>query len=348
MPLLEDAVPVVMVRGGKILHDQEVVGDASALAAGGRLQRVDGLWQSLKDARDRWKAAHSGARFHGVALFAFDATTPAIVVKSVFQTAAFAGYPNGQLAVRGVDKTVKRLNVDAIVPLPPPAGREIASGARLLVGIRPSKVSVAWRNEGSAPAGAELGSVAELGERVARDWTARGVHRDGNDKAFDQAIVYVANEIDYAGIVATVDALYATKRDFAFEGRTERVPALNVSLAMPEEMSASGDPLRAAFIGRLPPEVIQRIVREGFDGMRHCYEKALAKNAALEGKVQIRFVIDKDGKVAEVADAGGSTLNDASAVACILHEFGRLTFPPPEGGVVTVVYPLVFRASGEP
>jgi len=64
--------------------------------------------------------------------------------------------------------------------------------------------------------------------------------------------------------------------------------------------------------------------------------------------VRVRFVIQATGKVADVGDAGESTLPDTDAVKCMMHEFGKLSFPRPEGGIVTVVYPLVFNVDASP
>jgi hypothetical protein len=94
--------------------------------------------------------------------------------------------------------------------------------------------------------------------------------------------------------------------------------------------------------GRLPPEVIQRIVRQNFGRFRLCYENGLKSNAKLEGKVSVKFVIDKKGKVSSVSD-GGSAMPDKGVLGCILRAFHGLEFPEPEGGIVVVVYPILFK-----
>ena len=93
--------------------------------------------------------------------------------------------------------------------------------------------------------------------------------------------------------------------------------------------------------GRLPPEVIQRIVRQSFGRFRLCYERGLRVNPNLQGRVSVRFVIGRDGTVANVQN-GGSDLPDASVVSCVTRAFHGLTFPQPEGGIVTVTYPILF------
>ncbi len=93
--------------------------------------------------------------------------------------------------------------------------------------------------------------------------------------------------------------------------------------------------------GRMPPETIQRIVRQNFGRFRMCYEPALHASPQLTGRVSVKFVIDRSGAVAVAQDAG-SDLPNADVVACTVKAFAGLSFPEPEGGIVTVVYPLVF------
>jgi pSer/pThr/pTyr-binding forkhead associated (FHA) protein len=93
--------------------------------------------------------------------------------------------------------------------------------------------------------------------------------------------------------------------------------------------------------GRLPPEVIQRIVRQNYGRFRLCYENGLRNNPNLQGRVAVRFVIGRDGAVSNVSN-GGSDLPDASVVQCVIRAYYGLSFPQPEGGIVTVVYPIMF------
>jgi hypothetical protein len=93
--------------------------------------------------------------------------------------------------------------------------------------------------------------------------------------------------------------------------------------------------------GRLPPEVIQRIVRQNYGRFRMCYEQGLKGNPNLEGRVSVRFVIGSDGAVSHVSN-GGSDLPSSSVVACVVRAYYGLSFPQPEGGIVTVVYPIMF------
>ena len=93
--------------------------------------------------------------------------------------------------------------------------------------------------------------------------------------------------------------------------------------------------------GSLPPEVIQRVVRQSFGRFRGCYEDGLRTNPTLEGRVTARFVIARDGSVATV-QSGGTDLPDPRVVSCVLRAYSSLTFPSPKNGIVRVTYPLAF------
>ncbi len=93
--------------------------------------------------------------------------------------------------------------------------------------------------------------------------------------------------------------------------------------------------------GRLPPEVIQRVIRQNFGRFRMCYENGLKSNPNLQGRVAVRFVIGRDGSVGTAAN-GGSDLPDSGVVGCVVHAFYGISFPQPEDGIVTVTYPIMF------
>jgi hypothetical protein len=92
--------PVVAVTRRQILLDGSPTGNAEAIIAGGRLTRVDDLFQALKAKRDLWKQLNPHQAFPGAVILQVDRSVPSLVVKSAFQTAAYAGYPNVSFLVR--------------------------------------------------------------------------------------------------------------------------------------------------------------------------------------------------------------------------------------------------------
>lgn len=110
------------------------------------------------------------------------------------------------------------------------------------------------------------------------------------------------------------------------------------------EHKTKGPGLRAAVAnvsGRLPKEVIQRIVRQNHGRFRLCYEQGLSSNPNLTGRVAVRFLIGSDGSVASAA-SGGSNLPNSEVTSCVVRAFYGLSFPKPEAGTVSVTYPITF------
>jgi hypothetical protein len=102
-------------------------------------------------------------------------------------------------------------------------------------------------------------------------------------------------------------------------------------------------PCGAKVEGRLPPEVIQRIVRQNHGRFRQCYVDTFPGEAKPTTRVSVGFVIGRDGSVTNV-----STRSDGEGriAPCVARAFYALSFPQPEGGVVVVTYPLVFTTDG--
>lgn len=91
----------------------------------------------------------------------------------------------------------------------------------------------------------------------------------------------------------------------------------------------------------LPPEVVQRIVRQNFGRFRLCYENGLRSAPTIAGRVEVRFSISKAGTVTSTKATSATLPRDV--VTCVEKTFNGLSFPEPEGGKkVDVVYPINF------
>jgi hypothetical protein len=115
-------------------------------------------------------------------------------------------------------------------------------------------------------------------------------------------------------------------------GRVTGTHHVGINVRMPRELKTNG---------RLPAEVIQRIVRQNAGRFRLCYEAGLRGNPSLEGRVAVHFVIDRNGAVS-VAQDGDSDMPNMDVRKCVVQSFYNLSFPSPDNGTVTVTYPLVF------
>lgn len=98
-----------------------------------------------------------------------------------------------------------------------------------------------------------------------------------------------------------------------------------------------------ALSGRLPPEAVRSVVRQSHPAFRSCYEQGLGRDPELQGKVRVRFVIGTEGYVIQVEVTEPTTLPDPLVVDCVAEVYRTLRFPKPDGGNVTVNYPLHFQ-----
>ena len=97
--------PMVAINGSEVLVDGSAAGNTRAIEDSKRMQRIDELFNILKNKRELWKQLHPGKDFPGVVVLQVDQDVQAVVVKSVFQTAAFAGFPNVSFMVNNLPKS---------------------------------------------------------------------------------------------------------------------------------------------------------------------------------------------------------------------------------------------------
>jgi len=101
--------------------------------------------------------------------------------------------------------------------------------------------------------------------------------------------------------------------------------------------------------GRMDPKYIQEVVRGEFMPMaKKCYEELLTRKKDAKGRFEMSFTIvadEKQGAILEdvEADHGDSGVADEKMTTCMRESMNTLAFrPPAHGGVVTVVYPILF------
>jgi biopolymer transport protein ExbD len=92
--------PMIAVAGQMILVDGIPAGTTRPVKEANRMQKLDELFNLLKGRREVFKQINPGKDFHGIAVLQVDREVEAVIVKSVFQTAALAGYPNVSFMVK--------------------------------------------------------------------------------------------------------------------------------------------------------------------------------------------------------------------------------------------------------
>ncbi len=97
--------------------------------------------------------------------------------------------------------------------------------------------------------------------------------------------------------------------------------------------------------GGLTADQIARVVKKNLGAVRYCYERQLAANPNLYGKIKVEFVISPTGKVT-TQKIKSTTMKNALVEGCILRKIKRWAFPLPKGGTeVAVSYPFYFKST---
>jgi hypothetical protein len=201
----------------------------------------------------------------------------------------------------------------------------------LLSSSRAAPTVAPWDDDGVGPAAFAGGFFGEIGDQHGSGGlTLTGLGSGGGDRG--DSIAFGGIGTCPNGFCSGLggDGGFGSSGALAKRAHGTRVPQIR--------------PSNTVVSGHLPPEVVQRVVRQSFGRFRGCYEEGLRANPNLEGRVTARFVIARDGSVASV-QSGGSDLPDAKVVACVLRNYQALSFPSPGDGIVTVTYPLMFSPS---
>jgi TonB family protein len=96
----------------------------------------------------------------------------------------------------------------------------------------------------------------------------------------------------------------------------------------------------------LTKDEVGKVIHAHMSEIRYCYESSMIRNADIEGKLMLDFVIGPSGFVTKAA-VKESSLNDPRLDDCVIRRLTKWQFPKPKGGVnVSVSYPFIFKTLG--
>lgn len=87
--------------------------------------------------------------------------------------------------------------------------------------------------------------------------------------------------------------------------------------------------------GEVPRAAASAQLAERNREFRNCYERRLKVNHTLEGNVNLRMRVGRNGEVSAVAVSG--SMRDNEVLTCVRGIAQRIRFPPPSGGSCAVV-----------
>ena len=169
------------------------------------------------------------------------------------------------------------------------------------------------------------------GEQV-RHWFEKAV-----DVPIDGRVAFLEANCADAGVRTEVISLLSFDGDDSYCEPQVALPNIYVQEAIDAAFGQA--PAPGAPVQRVGPFELGRLLGSG--GMGFVYE-AHRTDGQVRQRVAVKFVISTTGEVMTAQD-GGSDLPDNAVVQCIVRGFQNLSFPQPESGVVTVVYPIIFN-----
>ena len=87
---------------------------------------------------------------------------------------------------------------------------------------------------------------------------------------------------------------------------------------------------------------LRGVVTANADVFRRCYEQGLARNACLEGRVELLVVLESDGSARSVKVVG-NTVPDCTVVECTRVRFSRLKFPESKTSGRQAYFPIKYQ-----
>jgi hypothetical protein len=96
----------------------------------------------------------------------------------------------------------------------------------------------------------------------------------------------------------------------------------------------------------IDPEAVATIVRRGMRAVTTCYQRALARNPRLGGKVTMRLSVNTTGAVNHVS-FDDDNLGEPRVASCIEGYASRWRFPPPSSAGAEVSVPILFKIAAE-
>jgi biopolymer transport protein ExbD len=146
------------------------------------------------------------------------------------------------LLITAVWVSFSRLNVNAEVPGPPSTTTITikAPEKELHVHVDENSFKLVWKqaatvmSETVVPKPELRGEIlrySDLAKKVGEEWAQQSGHRDPSDKAVDLAVLHTDNRLPFREVVAVMDAIYETQRDFRSGAEVKRLPVFNVTFS---------------------------------------------------------------------------------------------------------------------
>jgi hypothetical protein len=207
-------LPIIVLDGLDIRVDGVAAGSVRPVFEAGRMRKLEELFSSMKRLRDDWKSEHPEQPFPGVVGIRVAPDTAMIVLKSLFQTTAFAGYPT--LFVQSSADPSAIVELTAQIPGPPVAETLPAPPPepKLRLRVSAGEVAFTWTIGSTKTSESKSPADASLSKAVCASWSANAIHRDPKDVRQDHLVVSAENNVTSRDLVQVAEWALACTRPY--------------------------------------------------------------------------------------------------------------------------------------
>jgi hypothetical protein len=147
--------------------------------------------------------------------------------------------------------------------------------------------------------------------------------------------------VGWAGVASVALACHSSDppRDAAQREPALDDPATCADHAPTEALAELGS---VESTGYLAPDQIKAVFEEHHASFLECYAGGVLRHPGLSGKITLRLSIGEEGAVSELSVAENDVA-DCEVVRCIRTHVASIEFPHPEGGSVTLQYPIALQ-----
>jgi hypothetical protein len=220
--------PRIRVQGSEIQLDEKPAGSTRVIEDMGRMQKLDDLFDQLKAQRELYKSANPNQTFPGRATIGLPPEASVLVFKSVFQTAAYAGYPF--LSADTGDSQLVRMW--AIVPGPP--GSELPPRAALHVHVSDDKGIQLSEKRGTEPPTERAlpmpASDTELRERMKAAMVDHFLRSDVRAVPMIDIVLHAENRMPFSKLGAVLRGLADAQKRLGGPGDEDGAFSIRLSV----------------------------------------------------------------------------------------------------------------------
>lgn len=205
------SAPHVALVNSQIVVDGRIVATTEAIGTAGKVQIINGLFQSLDAQRRQWLSVNPGATFPGIAGLRIDLQTSGADFKNIFQTIAQAGYPDVFLQDRENPASIVEIGASVVGESAFEPPKEIIPELHAVVDD--THIDLFWQR-GLEVITQECHPPEQLDSAtICESWKKNGYKRHLNDDQQDLLVIHTRGNQGLRKIIKVIETIESCTRE---------------------------------------------------------------------------------------------------------------------------------------